>query len=242
MYKVKDVILSLRKTIFLNPIWLLERTFNIKITELILACNIKYSEQWLDVGCGTRPYEYLFPEGVYVGVDVEESGRGTELKSPDYFYDGKTLPFPDDCFDGVISTEVLEHVPDPQLYLHEAARVLKPGGSLILSVPFVFGEHESPFDFFRFSQFGLTKLLTKSGFIINRVVKDPGAIITIAMLTNVYIGTNISPKIKIKGAGLAFSFVFCFPIQALSLILSRILPDQNNLYMNILVKAVKSSS
>lgn len=237
MNKLKNVIFSLRKTIFLNPIWLLERTYYNNLSKLISSCNINNSEKWLDVGCGTKPYEQLFPEGVYMGVDVEESGRGTKLKSPDYFYDGKTLPFPDKSFDGVISTQVLEHVPDPQLYLHEAERVLKPGGSLILSVPFVFEEHETPFDFFRFSQFGVTELLVKANFEVSSIIKSTNAILTIAMLTNVYICTSIIPKIKIKGVWVVFVFLFCFPVQVLSFVLSKALPDQGNLYMNLIVKA-----
>jgi SAM-dependent methyltransferase len=233
--KVKDVISSLRKTILFNPIWLLGKVLERNMREVISSCNIKTSEKWLDLGCGTRPYEQLFPEGVYIGVDVEESGRGINLKSPDHFYDGKTLPFPDNSFDGILSTQVLEHVPEPQLYLLEAARVLKPGGKLILSAPFMYEEHEKPFDFFRFSQFGLTELLAKANLEVNKIIKDSGAILTIAMLTNIYVSTSIVPEIK--GASVIFSLFLCFPIQVISIALSKILPDHHNLYMNLIVKA-----
>jgi len=237
--KLKNFLLILKKTIFLNPIWLLEHTIYKKLRELILSCNINNSEKWLDVGCGTRPYEHLFPQGVYFGVDVEESGREVDLKLPDLFYDGKTLPFPDASFDGVISTEVLEHVPDQSLLLLEIARVLRPGGSLILSVPFVYEEHEKPFDFFRFTQFGITELLAKANFEVSSIIKDTNAILTIAMLTNVYISTSLIPKIKIRGVASMFILILCFPVQVLAIVLSKSLPDSGNLYMNIIAKAKK---
>jgi len=99
----------------------------------------------------------------------------------------------------------------------------------------MYEEHETPFDFFRFSQHGLTKLLTKSNFIISRVIKDLDAISTILILTNIYINTGITPKIK--GAGVTFAFLFCFPIQVLSFVLSKFMPDSVNLYMNLIIKA-----
>ena len=82
----------------------------------------------LDVGCGDRPYEYLFKDGKYTGIDVEDSGRPINMKKPDHFYNGTHFPFQDEEFDMVICTQVLEHVPDPLLLLMEMTRVCKRGG------------------------------------------------------------------------------------------------------------------
>ena len=80
------------------------------------------------MGCGHRPYEDHFPQGCYTGVDVESSGRDYTMKIPDHLSDGLKLPFPDCTVDGVINTQVLEHVPDPSALLLEMFRVIKPGG------------------------------------------------------------------------------------------------------------------
>jgi SAM-dependent methyltransferase len=233
------IIKWLQKSILLNPIWILERINYRKVSELISQHSIKTDELWLDVGCGERPYEDFFPKGVYIGVDVEDSGREARLKVPDYFYDGRTLPFSDNHFDGVLCTQVLEHVPDPNILLLEIARVLKPRGSLIISVPFVHEEHEQPFDFFRFSSFGMRELLINTNFEIECITKDTSAIITLGMLTNIFIVNNLVPKIK--GTWAIFAFLFCFPIQGIAIILSKILPDQGSLYLNLIVKAIKKS-
>src|SRR3546814_8619033 len=72
-------------------------------------------------------------------------------KRPDVAADGALLPFPDQSFEAVICSEVLEHVPDPRLVLDEIARVLKPGGCLLLTVPFLFRIHADPHDFGRYT-------------------------------------------------------------------------------------------
>ena len=79
---------------------------------------------------------------------MAESGRPKHMKKPDLFYDGRELPFGEASIDGILSTQVLEHVPNPSAYIMEAKRVLRPGGYLVMSVPFVWQEHEQPYDFF----------------------------------------------------------------------------------------------
>jgi SAM-dependent methyltransferase len=70
----------------------------------------------------------------------------------------------DGSFDVVLSTQVLEHVPDPLAALGEFRRVLRSGGSLIATVPFIWEEHETPFDFYRYTRYGLEHLLGLAGF------------------------------------------------------------------------------
>lgn len=191
----------------------------------------------LDVGCGDRPYEYLFKRGSYTGIDVEDSGRTWDMKQPDYFYDGKVFPFPDGSFDIVISTQVLEHVPDPLAVLKEMARVCEQGGEVVISLPFVYQEHEEPFDYFRFTRFGVAKLLEKAGLKVETMKRDSGTLETLAILANVYIINNLVPRIR--GFGHLYALFICFPVQLLALILSRILPDKGQLYLNLVVHARK---
>jgi SAM-dependent methyltransferase len=122
----------------------------------------------LDVGCGDKPYEAIFKPYVdaYVGVEHEATFAKTSASNrggPDVLYDGKRLPFDDATFDTVLSVEVLEHTPEPQLLIAEMARVLRREGTLILSAPFSFRLHEEPHDYFRYTPYGMREMLARAG-------------------------------------------------------------------------------
>lgn len=103
----------------------------------------------LDVGCGRKPFRDLFPaECRYVGLDFAADSCADVVQDL-----GRPLPFPDGAFHGLILSEVLEHVRDPQAVLAEAARVLVPGGLAFVSTPFSFPVHGRPYDFQRFTEY-----------------------------------------------------------------------------------------
>ncbi len=111
----------------------------------------------LDVGCGGRIYEPFINAGEYIGIDVEESGHDRAGKIVDRFFDGTSIPFDDDQFDLVLCTEVLEHAVDAEKLFAEMKRVLKPNAVLFLTVPFIWGEHEVPYDFRRYTTYGIKR-------------------------------------------------------------------------------------
>ncbi len=123
-------------------------------------CSSFVKGSLLDVGCGMRPYEKTFFAGAtsYLGTDYL-----SDRSRPDVVCSALDLPFPDSSFDTVVSTEVLEHVPEPQRALNEMRRVLKPGGHLILSTPMYWPRHEVPYDYFRYPYDGLLHLVKQSG-------------------------------------------------------------------------------
>ena len=88
----------------------------------------------------------------YIGVDIYSG------KVVDVVYDGIKLPFPDNSFDLIISSSVLEHVEDINACISEANRVLKPNGEFLSVVPFINHVHGSPYDFRRPTRYGWEKL------------------------------------------------------------------------------------
>jgi SAM-dependent methyltransferase len=120
----------------------------------------------LDVGCGAQPYRPLLsPEATYVGLDTADARDhfGYELPGTIYFR-GDAWPAADGAADVVLCTETLEHVPTPARFLAEAFRCLRPGGQLVLTVPFAARWHFIPHDYWRFTPSALARLLAEAGF------------------------------------------------------------------------------
>jgi SAM-dependent methyltransferase len=117
----------------------------------------------LDVGCGAKPYRRFFA-GPYVGVD-----RGGEHGAPDVLAAAEELPLRSGAVDVVLSTQILEHVEDPARSLAEFHRVIRPGGTLLLSTHGVWIHHPDPHDYWRWTEEGLRRLVESQGFTIDRV-------------------------------------------------------------------------
>jgi SAM-dependent methyltransferase len=129
------------------------------------------SGPFLDVGCGTMPYRELFPLAMpYEGLEINQE---RQHKNPrvTYFYDGQTMPMAADQFAAILCSEVLEHSFVPERLLSECHRVLRPGGALLLTMPFLWPEHEQPWDSQRFTHFGLRQRLVAAGFRVDCIMK-----------------------------------------------------------------------
>lgn len=124
-----------------------------------------YKGRVVDLGCGNAPYkaDILKVAREYIGVDWKQSFH--DQSHVDVFCDlsGK-LSLEDDYADTVVSFAVMEHVPEPSLFLSECHRILRPGGSLFITVPFMWHVHEAPHDYYRYTRYGLQYLLVKNGF------------------------------------------------------------------------------
>jgi len=120
----------------------------------------------LDYGCGGSPYRSLFPNSEYLRADF------THCNGLDYVLpEDSTVPMPDCSVEMVLSTQVLEHVSNPAHYVAECFRVLKPGGSLLLTTHGLFHDHGCPYDFQRWTADGLRRLIEQAGFRVDEVKK-----------------------------------------------------------------------
>lgn len=118
----------------------------------------------LDYGCADLPYRRFFPSSVeYVGADLPGNPHASVEIAPD-----GSVPVDDGTFDAVLSTQVLEHVADPGLYLSECHRVLRPGGRLLLSTHGIMLYHPDPVDYWRWTSAGLRRIVDGAGFSIVR--------------------------------------------------------------------------
>jgi SAM-dependent methyltransferase len=121
----------------------------------------------VDAGCGASPYRQLVPgDTTYVGLDLAQASEefGYDVDDVRRFGADGSWPVDDGGADVVLSTETLEHVPEPGAFLAEAFRVLRPGGQLVLTVPFAARWHYVPYDYWRFTPSALTMLLEGAGF------------------------------------------------------------------------------
>ena len=140
----------------------------------------------LDLGCGNRPYREWYGTRTrnQTGCDIVQSDQ----RRVDVLCEAHRLPFAESAFDTVLCTQVLEHVYYQRELVADAYRSLRPGGHLILSVPFCWEIHEAPYDFFRVTKFGLRKMLEDAGFQIVQLKANGGKWATAAqmMLNTIY--------------------------------------------------------
>ena len=155
------------------PTKLTSNNLDVFIVRTTIANSLKrllpeLSGTLLDVGCGQMPYKDLLtlhPGNVesYIGLDIKDSTIRNIM--PDIIWQNGIIPLKDNSVDCAISTEVLEHCPDPEAVLKEVARVLKPGGLFFFTVPFLWPLHQVPYDEYRYTPYSLNRHLVNAGFV-----------------------------------------------------------------------------
>jgi SAM-dependent methyltransferase len=141
----------------------------------------------MDFGCGSKPYKALFGHlKSYVGVDYDGDGHSHENEQIEVYYDGNTIPFEANHFDSILCSEVFEHLFNLEEILLELHRVLKSGGKLLVTCPFVWNLHEAPIDYARYTPFALRHLFEKAGFKILKAERGGTFMEVITQLKNVF--------------------------------------------------------
>jgi SAM-dependent methyltransferase len=203
------------------------------LLKALVARTPELKGRLMDFGCGSKPYRSLFNVDEYIGVDYASEGHPHDDEPVDVFYDGKTLPFPNEHFDSVFSTEVFEHVFNLEEMLPEINRVMKHGARILITCPFVICEHEEPNDYARYTIFALRHLFEKNGFRVLQVDKSGGNIEAIMQLKITYTAKHILPIFRKIPVVRSLARLFTYSIMNLwALVLGAILPRRQDLYLN----------
>lgn len=218
--------------IFTNPFYFSRRGLFLAMREM----GKTLSGKLLDIGCGTKPYESYLTVNQYIGVEIDTERSRTTSKA-DIFYDGKKIPFDDKEFDSVLANEVFEHVFNPSEFLGEVNRVLKMKGKFLLTVPFVWDEHEQPHDFARYTSFGLKHVLEQNGFEVIQHKKSVTNARVIFQLINEY----IYKKTYVENPVLRqiLNTILITPFTVVGIVLSTLLPSNEDLYLDNIMLAQK---
>jgi SAM-dependent methyltransferase len=164
----------------------------------------------------------------FLTIDIDKK------RSPDIVMSATEMSFEDKKFDLVLILEVLEHIDEPQRAVEQIYRVLKPGGKVICSTPFVFGIHDGPSDFYRFTRFGLQNIF--SMFQIDAIEDREGPFVTVAIILSRLI---ISRQLLSKLVGAIFCLIL-LPVFPLLKILDSVMPaDVTSGYLLIATKSKK---
>ena len=124
----------------------------------------------LDLGCGKVPLYGTYRMHVDDVVCADWPQSLHPLQHVDVHCDlTQRLPFEGAAFDTVLLTDVLEHIPTPDQLLQEIARILKPGGALLGTVPYLYAVHEAPHDYFRYTEFALRRMAEAAGLVVERL-------------------------------------------------------------------------
>ncbi|API61215.1 methylase [Tardibacter chloracetimidivorans] len=216
--------------LFLNPFFLARRA----LWHEMARQGGTLAGPMLDVGCGTKPYRELFELEEYIGLEIDSPSARTQSRA-DYFYDGKKFPFEAEIFNSVLCNQVLEHVFNPDDFLQEIHRVLRQGGMLLLTVPFVWDEHEQPYDYARYSTFGLKSLLERNGFNVLTQKKLLADSSILFQLINAYLFKVFHTRSALVNR-LTVALLIA-PVSALGLVFGALLPKNDDLFLDQLILA-----
>lgn len=225
---------------FKHPLYFIRKGLYRKIS--LYAPQLK--GKLLDFGCGEKPYQSLFTHvSSYTGLDYNGEGHNHQHEAVDVYYDGITIPFENESFDSVFTSEVFEHVFGLQQILPEINRVMKKGGQILITCPFAWEEHEIPVDYARYTQFALNDMLVKNGFKLTMVDKNGHFMSALHQLFVLYIHDHWMHQVPVLSKSNFFKKLvrqIGIPILNMGFSLGEIFwPKSDRFYLNTIVIAEK---
>jgi SAM-dependent methyltransferase len=186
-----------------------------------VAASLQPGTLLLDAGAGECAYKRFFSDCRYFAIDLAVGDAGWNWANVDAFARLDVLPLPDESVDAILCTQVLEHLENPHASVQEFFRVLRKRGILYMTVPMAHREHQVPFDFFRYTSFGLRSLLRGAGFRDFEIAPFGGVATRMAYelprLMDLFPGSGLkSGRVRIRGLAL-------LPLRAASFMAIRLL-------------------
>jgi SAM-dependent methyltransferase len=223
----------------LHPQWLIFRDNYQSISR-----HKKYLKgKVLDIGCGQADVKkYLESDTEYIGLDYYYTSVNWYDSFPDIYGNAMQLPLADNSVDTVLLLDVLEHLPSSEECISEIYRSLKPGGTFLLQVPFIYPIHDAPLDFKRWTKYGLQKILQQYNFEIveERVQGQPAE--TSILLLNLALGKLLLNSFRNKNPLLIF--IPAYPLivlimNLLAVVTTVIAPKDNFMPFGYRIIAIK---
>ena len=198
-YRVLKQTLSVLRYYPIHPQWFAYRRSETNCREI----GQQSTGTVLDIGCMDQYMQtYLAPEQKYIGLDYYQTALNWYTTRPHVYGDAQALPIASACIDTVLLLDVLEHLPNPEACVGEIARVLKPGGRLILQVPFLYPLHDTPLDFQRWTKYGLSRLVEQHGFQIRELLSSGHPAETAGLLFNIALSKIVLNWLRHKNPAL----------------------------------------
>lgn len=173
----------------------------------------------LDAGAGESVYKKLFSHCDYKAIDLAVGESRWNYANLDYVSSLDDMPIEDDVFDAVLCTQVLEHLEWPRESVKEMHRVLKRGGKLYMTVPMAQNEHQVPYDFFRYTSYGLESICKYAGFHDIKITPFGGLMVRWAY--ELPRGLSIFPPSGLRSKEPNILGIILLPIKIITLVIVR---------------------
>jgi len=186
-----------------------------------VARSLPPGTRLLDAGAGECVYKRFFSGARYLSVDAAIGNPSWNYHNLDCISALDRLPFHDQSFDAALCTQTLEHLEWPRESVQELFRVLKSGGTLYLTVPMAHHEHQVPYDFFRYTSYGLDSICRKAGFTSVQVTAFGGTFTRFAYEVSRVL--SVFPSAGFRKGPYQLKGILCLPIRALLFLPTRLL-------------------
>lgn len=186
-----------------------------------LAKSLPEGASILDAGAGESVYKKLFAHCDYKAIDLGVGESRWNYSNLDYIGPLHDMPIEDEIFDAVLCTQVLEHLEWPRESVKEMYRVLKPGGKLYITVPMAQIEHQVPYDFFRYTSYGLASICKDAGFQESRITPLGG--LWVRWAYELPTGMSIFPSTGVRNNNVNFYGIAFLPVKLAALVTIRVL-------------------
>lgn len=191
--------------------------------QAIIELKKKAKGTLVDIGCGRQAYKKYLLGSVdqYIGVDHPETAKMyQDGEKPDFFADAQDLPFKNNFCETASMISVLEHIPNPGKAISEAYRILKPGGYFVLITVQSYPLHDAPYDYYRYTQYGLKTLFKESGF--TKVTTKPLGSYPIfaGQMLNVYLLNKLKKGLNGSNFSKLLSILFTVPVFLISIVIN----------------------